>query len=120
VLVISIAASVGALGWSVVFLALVQIIASILMTQVLHDYIMDPSNPLEVRKDVFAYFGRFSNSMLTMFETTLAPGAWSYIGRIIIFQVSPWYALFFVPYGWESPSQLCASSRQYSCDRLSP
>merc|ERR1719161_2935788 len=70
------------------------------MTQFVHEYIIDEDNPLGLREDLFEWFGRFSNSMLTMFEITLAPGAWSKIGRRLIYEVNPLYALFFIPYGW--------------------
>lgn len=38
ILMLSIASSVGALGWSIVFLSLLQIMASVGMTQVVHSH----------------------------------------------------------------------------------
>lgn len=38
--------------------------------------------------------------MLTMFEITLAPGAWAKAGRLIIYQVGYGYILFFIVYVW--------------------
>merc|ERR1719387_2174855 len=70
------------------------------MTQALQEFITDESEDLAVRTDADIYFGRWTLSMLTLFEITLAPGAWARIGRLLIFEVSPWFSLFFIPYGW--------------------
>ncbi len=81
---LSIVSSVGALGWSMALLAIIQIIASIFMAQVLADFMLDDAQPLEPRVFVFKHFGSWTNAMLTMFEITLAPGAWGHIGRRLI------------------------------------
>jgi len=106
VLVMSVVNSVGALGWSVVLLTITQSIAAILMTQLVQEVITDEEHPYELRKECYHYFGRFSHSMLTMYQLTLAPGAWAKAGRMLIFEVSPLYALFFIPWGWCVPFAL--------------
>merc|ERR1719231_605241 len=70
------------------------------MTQNLYTTIIDQSYSADLRQQVYDSWGRLSFSMLTMFEITMAPGAWGKIGRILIFKVSWAYALFFIPYGW--------------------
>lgn len=100
VLVVAIGSSIGALIWSIIFLTIVQSIASIFMTQVLVDIIADPQIESAVRHQCFHYFGRWSFSMLTMYQITLAPAAWGPIGRLLIFEVSSAFAIFFVLYGW--------------------
>ena len=75
ILVISIASSVGALAWSMVLLYIIQLLASIFIAQVSHDFQMDEDASLETRSFVFRYFGNRTSAMLTMFEMSLAPGA---------------------------------------------
>ena len=53
-----------------------------------------------VQREVHKYFGHFTTSMLTMFEITIAPGAWGKVGRLLIFDVSWHYAFFFLLYVW--------------------
>jgi len=100
VLVLAITSSVGALGWSMILLTLLQFMTSIGMTQLMQDFVMDETKDHRLRKQIYLYFGRWSYSMLTMFEITVAPGGWVKIGRIIIMQVSEWYAVFFMLYVW--------------------
>jgi len=48
------------------------------------------------RQRVFAYFGSFTKTMITMFEITL--GNWVVVCRLLMKDVSEWYGLFFVFY----------------------
>jgi len=98
VLVVSIVASVQALVWSIVLLSLIQFMVAILMTQLLHEG--DPNWAPELKAEVHEYFGRWTHSMLTMFEITVAPGAWGKVGRLLIFKVNPGYAVVFYVYIW--------------------
>ena len=66
---------VGALAWSMVLLYIIQLLASIFIAQVSHDFQMDEDASLETRSFVFRYFGNRTSAMLTMFEMSLAPGA---------------------------------------------
>merc|ERR1719235_1569054 len=100
VLVLSIAYSMGALIWSIVFLSVLQAIAAIGMTQVLHSFIVNSENDPAVQRSVYNYFGRWSYSCLTMFEITLVPGSLTKIGRLISDEVSALYWVFFVTFGW--------------------
>lgn len=100
VLLVSIASSFGSLFWSMVLITVVQAISAVAITQVVHEFITDESNDVELRRQVFAWFGKWSYSMLTMFELSLAPGAWAKPGRLLMFEVDPLYAFFFIPYVW--------------------
>jgi len=98
VLIHSIISSIGALMWSMVFLALVHLITSILITQSLQSWLNDPANDLDTRMFVYDRFGTFFRSCITLFEMTFAIGTWGRVGRVVIFSVSRWYALFFLGY----------------------
>lgn len=94
----SIASSFGALCWSMLLLALIELMAAIFMTQTLQPWLRDPDNDLEMRQEVYSFFGTFARSWITMFEITLAPGAWGNIGRKIIYNVNRGYFVFFMLY----------------------
>eukprot|EP00971_Amphidinium_carterae_P105934 2098200-Amphidinium_carterae.1 len=51
---------------------------------------------LEVKKEVFSYFGTFYRTIITMFEITLAN--WAPSCRLLIDNVSEWYGLFYILY----------------------
>merc|ERR1719310_1810834 len=68
------------------------------MTQLLADVITDDSRSLDTRKFIYTYYGTTSRTTLTMFQITMAPGAWGLLGRPIIEEVSPAFAWFFVFY----------------------
>lgn len=95
-LVGSITASVSALLWSSVILMLVQTIMGLLLNQLLESYMTDTSKPLAKREAVFAYFGTFSRTMLTMFEITLAN--WVPVCRLLNDNVREAYGLLIVLY----------------------
>merc|ERR1719161_754925 len=89
---------IGSLFWSFVLLGLIEIIAALFMTQILADTISDDSRPLETRRFIYQYYGTTSRTTLTMFQITMAPGAWGLIGRPLVEEVSPAFAWFFVLY----------------------
>merc|ERR1711959_173416 len=111
VLVHSIASSIGALGWSMVLLFVIQLIASIFMAQMIATHLegkVEDSDgtiiiyhhfgPVDDLAAIYHHFGTWTRAFITMFEITLAPGTWSRIGRLLIFGVSGWFALFFMIY----------------------
>merc|ERR1719421_2539527 len=67
---------------------------------VVQEYLLVPTIAEDVRKKAFHHFGRWTQSMLTMYEITLAPGPWGPVGRLLIFKVDHLYWLFFIPYSW--------------------
>jgi len=84
--------SFAVLLWSVVLLALVQMMLAFLLQQLLEGYILDEDNPEAKRKEVYRFYGSFARSMLTMFEITL--GNWMVPCRALVENVSEWYMLF--------------------------
>jgi Ca2+-binding EF-hand superfamily protein len=86
--------SLSVLLWSVVLLALVQMMISFLLQSLLMSYINDVEVALPKRVQVFKYYGSFARTMLTMFEITL--GNWMPPCRALVENVSEWYMLFFL------------------------
>eukprot|EP00746_Dinoflagellata_sp_MGD_P143496 gnl/MRDRNA2_/MRDRNA2_76317_c0_seq1.p1 gnl/MRDRNA2_/MRDRNA2_76317_c0~~gnl/MRDRNA2_/MRDRNA2_76317_c0_seq1.p1 ORF type:complete len:296 (+),score=36.25 gnl/MRDRNA2_/MRDRNA2_76317_c0_seq1:118-888(+) len=64
----------------------------------LQSYLQDANEDQTKRALVYEMFGSFSRSCITLFELTLAIGTWSRVGRIVVFEVSRNYALFFLGY----------------------
>lgn len=79
-------------------LGLIELVAALFLTQVLADTIVDESRDLEIRTFIYLHYGTTSRTMLTMFQITMAPGAWAIVGRPIIEEVSGGFAWFFVLY----------------------
>jgi voltage-gated sodium channel len=98
VLMVSIVSSIGALVWSMALLLVIQAIAAVGITQLLQEFLANEENDLSLRMEVSEWFGRWSYSMITMFEITIAPGAWAKPGRLLIFDVDPLYSIFLIPY----------------------
>eukprot|EP00746_Dinoflagellata_sp_MGD_P123540 gnl/MRDRNA2_/MRDRNA2_58171_c0_seq1.p1 gnl/MRDRNA2_/MRDRNA2_58171_c0~~gnl/MRDRNA2_/MRDRNA2_58171_c0_seq1.p1 ORF type:complete len:632 (+),score=131.16 gnl/MRDRNA2_/MRDRNA2_58171_c0_seq1:121-2016(+) len=98
ILVTAIVFSLKSFMWSVLLLGIVALIASIFMTQSLQTYLQDETADRDNQKQVYLYFGSWSRSCITIFEMTLAIGTWGRCGRIVIFGVSRYYALFFFGY----------------------
>jgi Ca2+-binding EF-hand superfamily protein len=84
--------SVSMLFWSVVVLALVQMMIAFTLQQLVEGYILDEQNPTERRMEVFMYYGTFARSLLSMFEITL--GNWIVPARALVENVSEWYMIF--------------------------
>merc|ERR1719188_336531 len=70
--------------------------AGMLLNQMLHTVMADESQPLEVRQNVFKYFGTYTLTMITMFELTL--GNWVVPCRLLMDTVSEWWGLFIIVY----------------------
>merc|ERR1712232_1285893 len=58
----------------------------------------DESRDLDMRRFIYTYYGTTARSVLTIFQITMAPGAWISVGRPLIEEVSPAFAWFFVIY----------------------
>eukprot|EP00747_Dinoflagellata_sp_TGD_P068325 gnl/TRDRNA2_/TRDRNA2_155664_c0_seq1.p1 gnl/TRDRNA2_/TRDRNA2_155664_c0~~gnl/TRDRNA2_/TRDRNA2_155664_c0_seq1.p1 ORF type:complete len:673 (+),score=90.59 gnl/TRDRNA2_/TRDRNA2_155664_c0_seq1:105-2123(+) len=95
-LIRSIQASGSALLWSFVVLLTAQTASGMLLNQLLLGYINDPANDIVVRRKLFKYFGTYTNSMVTMFEITMAN--WVPSCRLLVDNVSQWFGLFFIIY----------------------
>lgn len=92
----SIVASASTCGWSVVILLVVQAIAGMVLNVFLRDYLDDTSIPVDERKEVFAYYGTFTRTLITMFEVHLAN--WGPACRILVDHVGEPLAFLFLAY----------------------
>jgi len=84
--------SFSVLLWSVVLLALVQMLLALFLQSLLEVYILDEKHPEAARLEVFMFYGTFARTMLTMFEMTL--GNWMPPCRALVENVSEWWMLF--------------------------
>eukprot|EP00746_Dinoflagellata_sp_MGD_P116479 gnl/MRDRNA2_/MRDRNA2_52326_c0_seq2.p1 gnl/MRDRNA2_/MRDRNA2_52326_c0~~gnl/MRDRNA2_/MRDRNA2_52326_c0_seq2.p1 ORF type:complete len:624 (-),score=98.97 gnl/MRDRNA2_/MRDRNA2_52326_c0_seq2:200-1972(-) len=98
VLVAAVSHSMRSFIWSILLLGIVQLIASIFMTQSLQSYLQDESADPTERKQVYEFFGSWSRSIITIFEMTLSIGTWGRCGRVVVFSVNRYYSLFFLGY----------------------
>eukprot|EP00747_Dinoflagellata_sp_TGD_P035045 gnl/TRDRNA2_/TRDRNA2_137616_c0_seq2.p1 gnl/TRDRNA2_/TRDRNA2_137616_c0~~gnl/TRDRNA2_/TRDRNA2_137616_c0_seq2.p1 ORF type:complete len:307 (+),score=56.49 gnl/TRDRNA2_/TRDRNA2_137616_c0_seq2:135-1055(+) len=97
VLIRSIKASFGALIWSFVLLLCMQLTVGLLLCQLLSEEIKEGGSMEEdKRREIFGYFGTFTNSLLSMFQVSLA--TWVPICRLLYVDVSEFYGLFIVVY----------------------
>lgn len=87
-------ASLSTLLWSIVLLLLFLIMIALLLQKITEPYVLNNSNPIERRQQVFMFYGSFTRSMLTMFEITL--GNWMPPCRALVENVSEWYMVIFV------------------------
>jgi hypothetical protein len=73
VIIKSISASMSTLFWSLIVLSIIQCISGMIISQLLQNYFDDwEEHPQKDVHIVFAYYGTFTRSMLTMFEVTMA------------------------------------------------
>merc|ERR1719265_2501064 len=79
-------------------LGVVQLIASIFMTQILQNFLMDDNNEQETREAVYQYFGSFSRTAMSMIEMTLAPGTASRFARLLTYEVNGAFWVFIFVY----------------------
>merc|ERR1719171_1141632 len=64
--------------------------------QLLTPFILNEEEPMEIRQQVFLYFGTFTRATLTMFEVTLAN--WVPACRLLSNNVNEAYAMLFILY----------------------
>jgi len=92
--------SIGACGpvfiWSILVLCIFQMVVGLTLLSFLSNYINNEDNPIETRTLVFAYFGTFSRSIITMWELTL--GNYAAICRILVDNVSELYGFVITAY----------------------
>eukprot|EP00746_Dinoflagellata_sp_MGD_P051140 gnl/MRDRNA2_/MRDRNA2_228064_c0_seq1.p1 gnl/MRDRNA2_/MRDRNA2_228064_c0~~gnl/MRDRNA2_/MRDRNA2_228064_c0_seq1.p1 ORF type:complete len:756 (+),score=109.36 gnl/MRDRNA2_/MRDRNA2_228064_c0_seq1:247-2268(+) len=98
ILMKSIQTGISALFWSFLLLCMIELFAALLMTQMVAEVITDENQDLDMRKFIYKYYGTTSRSALSMFEMTMAPGAWGRLGRPLIEEINAAYAWFFVIY----------------------
>eukprot|EP00746_Dinoflagellata_sp_MGD_P141637 gnl/MRDRNA2_/MRDRNA2_74716_c0_seq1.p1 gnl/MRDRNA2_/MRDRNA2_74716_c0~~gnl/MRDRNA2_/MRDRNA2_74716_c0_seq1.p1 ORF type:complete len:374 (+),score=51.21 gnl/MRDRNA2_/MRDRNA2_74716_c0_seq1:2-1123(+) len=90
--------SLSALFWSIALLTVIEVVAAIFMAQSLQPWLQDGTQDMDDQQAVYNYFGTFGRAFISFFELTIAPGAWSAMGRLIIYRVNGAYAIFFFLY----------------------
>mmetsp|Transcript_2487 Transcript_2487/g.5437 ORF Transcript_2487/g.5437 Transcript_2487/m.5437 type:complete len:661 (-) Transcript_2487:120-2102(-) len=95
-LVKSLKAGLGAMFWSFTLLFILQCVAGLFMSQILHEVIEDSSYEDDVRVQVFRYFGTFLRTLLTMFEISLSN--WVPSCRFFMDNIADEFALFYIIY----------------------
>ncbi|CAJ1393569.1 unnamed protein product [Effrenium voratum] len=90
------AASRDMLFWSFCLLSFVQCVAGMILSTLCQDFIADKAMDMQLREDVFRYYGTFTRTFLTMFEILFAN--WSPACRVLVENVSEWFSVFFLLY----------------------
>jgi len=89
-------ASVDMLFWTFCLLTFLQCIAGLVVGTLCRDFVADETIALQLRQDVFRYYGTFSRTMLTMFEILFAN--WAPPARVLLENMSEWFSVFFLLY----------------------
>ncbi|CAK9111475.1 Voltage-dependent T-type calcium channel subunit alpha-1H [Durusdinium trenchii] len=89
-------ASTNMLFWSFCLLTFFQCVSGLVISTLCRDFIRDTSQPLELRRSVWLYYGTFTRTFLSMFEILFAN--WSPPCRILVDEVSESFAVFFLIY----------------------
>eukprot|EP00913_Durusdinium_trenchii_P021590 g20288.t1 len=84
-----IAASMNMLFWSFCLLTFVQCVAGMVASTLCRDFIEDPLVPVDLRIEVYKYYGTFTRTFLTMFDSR-----W----QVVVENISEWFSLFFLSY----------------------
>jgi len=91
---------VHTLGWSLCVLLVIQSIMGLFISSIVQNLLTDtdadPKLPMNVQTDLFYFYGTFSKTMMTMFQILFAN--WIPCARILVDNVSEWYAAFFIFY----------------------
>lgn len=95
-MVTSIRASASVLCWGTLVLTLTMTGCALVVNDMVWPVMDDNSVDLEVRKQLFAFWGTYGRCMVTMFEVTL--GNWVPACRLLMNNVSEWYGLAFILY----------------------
>eukprot|EP00434_Breviolum_minutum_P000084 symbB.v1.2.000072.t1/scaffold2.1/size812218/26 len=91
-----IAASMNMLFWSFCLLTFVQCVAGMVASTLCRDFIENQDVDVNLRREVFRYYGTFTRTFLTMFETLFAN--WGPPCRVVVENISEWFSLFFLSY----------------------
>lgn len=97
VLVSAVVNSVGALGWSMTLLFVLELVGAIFMAQVIQPFMEDETDDPDLQVFIWKHFGTWTNSMFTIFEITMAPGGFIQYRRLYE-DVHPAFGMFFVLY----------------------
>merc|ERR1712107_467808 len=97
ILVQTILSSLQSSVWSMILLGIIIVSNGVFLGNMLHEYIMDSTNPEETRLWVYRKYGSSTRAIYTMFEVTLS-GCWPNYVETLSSKVSPWYAVYFLVY----------------------
>lgn len=89
-------ASCNMLFWSFCLLTFLQCVAGLVISTLCRGFLQDESVSVELRQEVYLYFGTFSRTILTMFEILFAN--WGPPCRILVENVNEWFSIFFLFY----------------------
>jgi Ca2+-binding EF-hand superfamily protein len=89
--------SLSILSWTCLMLLLFHLVLALLMNQIIREYYFNhlPDDILQwpdQAKDMYAYFGSFSRSLLTMFEISLAN--WPPACRLLVEEISEFWIVY--------------------------
>jgi len=93
----AIAGSLPAFLWSMAILCVLNVIAGMILTQILHEYVMDEGNDHATREWINKNYGSGLKASWTMFQTTHS-GCWPNYSDPLIDKVHPVFALFWFVY----------------------
>ena len=85
------------LMWALLVLGIIMVGTAVLLSQLLVEFILDESQPLDKRQWVYDYYGNAIKSTYSVFEATFS-GSWPLIARPLITDVSEWYCVFWMVY----------------------
>lgn len=88
--------SVDMLFWSFALLTCIQCVAGMVVSALCRSFIEDPAQNIEVRQEVFRYYGTFTRTFLSMFEILFAN--WGPPCRVVVENISEWFSVFFLLY----------------------
>jgi len=97
VLVATVVASFFSLFWSLVLLSVIMLMAALVLCHSINLTLLDDSIELDLKLNLFRYFGTPSRSLWTVFEITFG-GGWQQHARPLVEEVSFLWAAFFVVY----------------------
>eukprot|EP00930_Biecheleria_cincta_P100114 TRINITY_DN91722_c0_g1_i1.p1 TRINITY_DN91722_c0_g1~~TRINITY_DN91722_c0_g1_i1.p1 ORF type:complete len:678 (-),score=128.87 TRINITY_DN91722_c0_g1_i1:57-2060(-) len=91
-----IASSVEMLFWSLCLLGVIQCVFGMMISVLLRPFLEDDTVEVSTRRLVFRYYGTFSATTLSMFETLFAN--WAVPCRVLVDYVSEWWTVYFIFY----------------------
>jgi len=96
IIVLSIKSSFNTLFWSLCILLLIQCVAGMFISNLVEGFIKDETKDVELRRQVFGYYGTFWRSIITMFEITFAN--WPTTCWLLVDHVNEALGVFFLVY----------------------
>ncbi|CAK9057053.1 unnamed protein product [Durusdinium trenchii] len=88
---------ITSLCWSMVLLGVVMVVASLIIGNLLQDYLRNEEVSLEDREKIWRFYGTAYRSWYTLYEITFA-GNWPTMARPVLDKVNHGFVVFFVLY----------------------